>query len=918
MQGNLKIEGEAQMKRIRFLILALVFSLLFCQHVFAETNAEYEAAKGYSTSCPDVGEVPDSWNFFTCNCTSYVAWRLNKDWDDIPYNDIDFVNQYRADDERFSADRWSHARYWGHRAREIGIDVNSTPKVGAVGWRDSGEYGATEEGHVFFVEDVNSDGSKIKISEYNGSNGTHTYYESGEEDWIDASEVSGYIHFTCSHIEYLKNTLVPGSLEYWEVVHYQQECRDTGLCDSGGGGGTNPVPVPGTRADLYPDYDIKRNGSEISANCEDCMGDPVNPGEELEFKGQIKVANDDAGNWKRDGLGSVEKVEGTFFWKIPGYQDSWQEFCTEEYSISKLDKGATIQGTCLWNVPNLSGGSYVLHTAFCPDRDDVIWEEDETENRDQISDPIDDDGINCSRVEQNQILTYPDLRIYIVQIEDAEGNAVNEAAVNENVRILALADNAGDFIPPNQGLDLAVEAYVSRDGGSSYQSIGTEYVNISDLTQPGSERYVAFSYTIPQDAGFGEVLKFKVFVDSTNVIAELADDAQNWSGVDNLAVNSAIGLRDVGSPWIENGFGYVNGWSPVFARYIIDVNNDGKGDLVAFGLNSVAVAHSNGSGFDAVFGPLTDFVIAAGWNDADHIRAFGDVNGDGYTDLIGFGENEVLVSLNDGAGSFLAPSHWHSQFSKQGGWIKGRHYRFIIDVNGDGKDDILGIGEGAVYIALSTGSGFGQIEMWLETYFTNQGGWIRPHHIVMPADVDGDGLPDLVGFGSGGPYVALNTGTSFEFQGSWLAGYFGYSSGWDVDRDIRLLKDMNGDDILDIVGFANQGLYVSLGTGSSFGVPTQWSANFGKGDGWTSYRVVVDANNDGLNDIIAIGQCGVYVGINNGTSIVTEILTPGFGPQNGWHETNHPRIIDQDVSGDGKPDVIGFPDMGMLVFVNNL
>ena len=165
--------------------------------------------------------------------------------------------------------------------------------------------------------------------------------------------------------------------------------------------GITPEPVSGPRADLYPDYDIKRNGGEISANCDECFGKAVTAGEELEYKGAIKVANDDAGNWKRKD--SVEKVEGTFFWRIPGLQDSWKEFCTEEYTISKLDEGKTIQGTCWWDVPMVPEEGYVLETAFCPDRDDIIWEEDETENRDKISDPIDDDGINCSRTERNYI-----------------------------------------------------------------------------------------------------------------------------------------------------------------------------------------------------------------------------------------------------------------------------------------------------------------------------------------------------------------------------------------------------------------------------------------------------------------------------------------------------------------------------------
>jgi hypothetical protein len=323
---------------------------------------------------------------------------------------------------------------WYDQLENKGFDVGSDPKIGAI---------AEFSGHVAYVKDIYSDGSfTVSEMDYYGTFGNgvqHATYAPNDDGTYQRNDetkrwtLNGFIYrrqtgadIYCADISSIwgicwkpsqTDVSCQGGTE-WTLYDFElsdvirvssnQYCPETG--GIGGGDptpidttpiGETPEPESGPRADLYPDYDIKRNGGEISANCDNCNGKAITAGEELEYKGAIKVANDDAGNWKRKD--SVTKVEGTFFWRIPGLQDSWKEFCTEEYTISKLDEGDTIQGTCWWDVPMVPEEGYVLETAFCPDRDDIIWEEDETENRDKISDPIDDDGINCSRTERNYI-----------------------------------------------------------------------------------------------------------------------------------------------------------------------------------------------------------------------------------------------------------------------------------------------------------------------------------------------------------------------------------------------------------------------------------------------------------------------------------------------------------------------------------
>ena len=79
-----------------------------------------------------------------------------------------------------------------------------------------------------------------------------------------------------------------------------------------------------------------------------------------------------------------------------------------------------------------------------------------------------------------------------------------------------------------------------------------------------------------------------------------------------------------------------------------------------------------------------------------------------------------------------------------GGWSSDDAYpREVADVNGDGMADIIGIGQYGVWVALATGNGnFAQPGFELSAFGVNAGGWSSddayPREV---ADVNGDGWP---------------------------------------------------------------------------------------------------------------------------------------------------------------------------------
>ncbi|MBD0272733.1 MAG: VCBS repeat-containing protein, partial [Acetobacteraceae bacterium] len=221
-----------------------------------------------------------------------------------------------------------------------------------------------------------------------------------------------------------------------------------------------------------------------------------------------------------------------------------------------------------------------------------------------------------------------------------------------------------------------------------------------------------------------------------------------------------------------------------------------------------------------------------------------------------------------------------------GGWTDFNRYpRFVADVNGDSFGDLVGFGEVGTYVAFGTGTGgFGALTLATTAFGAGPAGgsWTSyDRYPRRPADVNGDGRDDLVGFGENGTYVALaNPGGQGGFGGLTLGtAAFGAGPGAGTWSSFNLyprrLGDVNGDSRADIVGFGENGTYVALG---EFDAPGQFQAfklgiaNFGSGaagGGWTSYEryprelseIAADVNGDRIEDIVGFGENGTYVAL---------------------------------------------------------
>jgi hypothetical protein len=420
-------------------------------------------------------------------------------------------------------------------------------------------------------------------------------------------------------------------------------------------------------------------------------------------------------------------------------------------------------------------------------------------------------------------------------IENASGGSGNDTIQGNSANNVLRGGGGNDTIDGSAGIDSAVfaglrSAYtITHLSGTQYQVSGSDGID----TVSNVERMVFDDQTITPTQF--EAAHFE--------LAAFGPSAGGWSSQDQ------------------------------YPRDLADVNGDGLADIIGFGSAGVYVSLATGNGhFGAGGFKLAAFGGGAGgWTSNDtYPRELADVNGDGKADIVGFGSSGVYVSLATGNGNFAGGTFELAQFgSSAGGWSSEDIYtRHLGDVNGDGKADIVGFGSAGVFVALATGGGhFAAGAFKLAGFGSGAGGWSSddtyPRQL---ADVNGDGKDDIVGFGTAGVYVALATGGG-SFSAPFLAlSAFGGAGGWsNQDHYPRYLADINHDDRADIVGFGDSQVFVSLGQANgSFGGATADLAAFAPSSGgWTSnnlyLRQLGDVDGDGDADILGFGNDGVYV-----------------------------------------------------------
>jgi len=229
---------------------------------------------------------------------------------------------------------------------------------------------------------------------------------------------------------------------------------------------------------------------------------------------------------------------------------------------------------------------------------------------------------------------------------------------------------------------------------------------------------------------------------------------------------------------------------------VADVNRDGKLDIVAtiwcsdqYCDGTVSVLLGDG---DGTFQPAVTYSSGGAYGES---VAVADVNGDGKPDLLvanlGLDTGEVGVLLGNGDGTFQ-PAVSYS-------WSGRADSLAVADVNGDGKLDLLLGDWGKATLGVMLGNGDGTFQAAV-TYPTGSSGAIGTR-IVAVADVNGDGKPDLLVTTQCGNNNCDNHGTVGVLlgngDGTFQPGVNFDSGGYGASG--IAVADVNGDGLPDLV-----------------------------------------------------------------------------------------------------------------------
>ncbi|MDX9954016.1 MAG: integrin alpha [Anaerolineae bacterium] len=583
------------------------------------------------------------------------------------------------------------------------------------------------------------------------------------------------------------------------------------------------------------------------------------------------------------------------------------------------------------------------------------------------------------------VLRYADLAVW-----DSAGNAVPAWLALSEAGIQIHLDATGAGFPITVDPLLSTHAWTaeSNDPGAYFgHAVGTA----GDVNGDGYSDVIVGAYYY--DAGSGDAGAVFVYHGSPNglstshnkIVVSAKVDAYLGISVGTAGDVNGDGYSDViagahnydtkGRAFVyygsASGIGATHNWftesDQTKAQYgwsvgtAGDVNGDGYADVIVgaryypsstkAGRAFMYCGSSSGLSTTLSWSAESDQNLAQfGWS----VGTAGDVNGDGYADVIvgapyynNGQDKEGRIFVYHGSGTGLSTNADWTAEGEQASAMLGFYVATAGDVNGDGYTDIIGgadtystvtgAQEGAAFAWYGSPSGLGLSGTPTNADWSARGSQSSSHFgssVGVAGDVNGDGYADVIVGACLYSNGQTAEGRAFVYHGSALG--LSATANWTAESDqaeaqfgcaVSTAGDVNGDGYADVLigarlydgGQSDEGrAYVYHGAPAGLSATAGWTAEGNQTDAYfgVSVGTAGDVNGDGYADVIVgardydssetnEGRAFVYYGSATGPSATADWTAEG-NQVNAWFG----RLVSTagDVNGDGYGDiVIGAP-----------